>query len=272
MAKHWPDTLWIVRHGQSAGNIARDAAEAAALEVIALEMRDVDVPLSPLGERQAEALGRWFAAMPAEQRPNVVLASTYRRAQSTAQLIARAGGLASPDVEITFDERLREREFGILDQLTKAGIIARHPEQAELRKRFGKFYHRPPGGESWCDINLRLRSVLEWISREHAGQRVLIVCHSVVVLCFRYLLERLTEDEILKIDRETEVANCSVTGYAYHPDAGPRGAPGGGLALRAYNFVAPLEQAGEPVTSRGDKVPAEVAADETSAEKAKRSS
>ena len=253
MTQQWPDSLWIVRHGQSAGNVARDAAEAAALEVIALDMRDVDVPLSPLGERQAEALGRWFASMPAEQRPNAVLASTYRRAQSTAQLIAQGGGLASADVEITCDERLREREFGVLDLLTKAGILARHPEQAELRQRFGKFYHRPPGGESWCDINLRLRSVLELISREYAGQRVLVVCHSVVVLCFRYLLERMTEEQILTIDRETDVANCGVTGYGYHPDAGPSAAKGGGLLLRAYNFVAPLEDAGAPVTAKPDK-------------------
>src|SRR6476661_3383494 len=94
----WPDSLWIVRHGQSAGNVARDAAEAAALEVIALEERDVDVPLSPLGEKQAAALGRWFAAMPANERPNAVLASTYRRARDTARIIADASGLASPEV------------------------------------------------------------------------------------------------------------------------------------------------------------------------------
>src|SRR3954471_2059059 len=136
MAQQWPDSLWIVRHGQSAGNVARDAAEAAALEVIALEVRDVDVPLSALGEKQAAALGRWFASMPASERPNAVLSSTYRRAQETARIIAAMGGLASGEVEITCDERLREREFGILDQLTKAGIVARHPEQAELRKRF----------------------------------------------------------------------------------------------------------------------------------------
>jgi hypothetical protein len=31
-----------------------------------------------------------------------------------------------------------------------------HPEQAEMRTRLGKFYHRPPSGESWCDVILRL--------------------------------------------------------------------------------------------------------------------
>ncbi len=40
------------------------------------------------------------------------------------------------------DERLREREFGILDQLTTMGVRELFPEQAEFRRRLGKFYHR----------------------------------------------------------------------------------------------------------------------------------
>jgi len=56
----WPDTVWLVRHGQSAGNVARDAAEAAGHHLIDLATRDVDVPLSPLGEQQSRALADWF--------------------------------------------------------------------------------------------------------------------------------------------------------------------------------------------------------------------
>lgn len=250
MAQRFPEVLWIVRHGQSAGNVARERAEAEAQEVITLDVRDVDVPLSPLGERQARALGRWFSQMAPEARPTIVLSSTYRRAEHTAIIVRDQGGLAHPAVPLIFDERLREREFGVLDGLTKRGIVARHPEQAELRRRFGKFYHRPPGGESWCDINLRLRSVLQTIARDFAGQRVLVVCHSVVVLCFRYLIERLSEGRILDIDREDEVANCAVTAYEHDPEL-ENGH--GGLSLRAFNFVAPLEEAGAAVTTEQDK-------------------
>ena len=89
------------------------------------------------------------------------------------------------------DERLREKEFGLLDRLTHTGILERFPEQAELRRVLGKFYYRPPGGESWTDVILRLRSLVETLTREHAGQRVAIVTHQVIVLCFRYLLEKL---------------------------------------------------------------------------------
>ena len=247
--QRWPDRLWIVRHGESAGNVARDEAYAAGLAVIDIAHRDVDVPLSALGEQQAGALGAWFAAQPEDERPSVVLASPYLRARETGAIIARGGGL-SPDAATIVDERLREKEFGILDRLTKVGIEQRFPDQAALRARIGKFYFRPPGGESWCDVILRLRSVLDTISLHHSdpGSRVLIVAHQVIVLCMRYLIEELSESEILAIDRAGEVANCGVTEYAF--DA--TGSRGGRLRLATYNFVAPLEQAGAPVTSKPD--------------------
>ena len=249
MEQRWPDTLWIVRHGESAGNVARDAAYAAGLATIDIAERDVDVPLSAAGELQSVALGRWFARLTETERPCVVLVSPYLRARHTASLIESAGGV-DPRAQILVDERLREKEFGVLDRLTRLGIEQRFPDQAEMRTRLGKFYHRPPGGESWCDVILRLRSVLDTISLHHSGpgSRVLVVAHQVIVLCLRYLLEGLDEAQILAIDREGDVANCGVTSYFFNPALGDAGA----LQLRAYNFVAPLEEAGAPVTFTPD--------------------
>ena len=116
------------------------------------------------------------------------------------------------------DERLREREFGLWDRLTTAGVRAEIPEQAEQRAFLGKFYHRPPGGESWADVILRLRGALDTISLHHADRRVLIVCHQVVVLCLRYILEELDEAQILAIDKEGDVVNCGLCEYAFEPD------------------------------------------------------
>jgi len=229
--------------------VARDAAYATGQAVIDVAQRDVDVPLSALGEEQSRALGRWFAARPAAERPNVVLTSPYLRARETWAIVARAGGVA-PDAVTIVDERLREKEFGLLDRLTKLGIEQRFPDQAALRARIGKFYFRPPGGESWCDVILRLRSVLDTISLHHSqpGSRVLIVAHQVIVLCMRYLIEELNEAEILAIDRAGEVANCGVTEYVLDVGAAAEGR----FRLQAYNVVAPLEEAGAPVTSRPD--------------------
>jgi broad specificity phosphatase PhoE len=241
----WPSSLWVVRHGESAGNVARDAAEAGGLEVIDIAERDMDVPLSDTGHAQARALGRWISALPADQQPTVVWTSPYVRARQTAHDLLHEAGLVVP---VVVDERLREREFGVLDGLTRKGIVAQFPEEARRRTRLGKFYHRPPGGESWSDVLLRLRGALEELRRETAGERVVLVAHQVVVLLVRCVLEQMTEEQILEVDRQAEVANCSVTSYVYDETVGHRG----GLRLQAYNEVTHLEAQDEDVTAEPD--------------------
>ena len=245
----WPDRLWIVRHGESAGNVERERARIAEALTYDFGTRDADVPLSCLGERQADALGRWFAALPEDERPDVFLCSPYVRARQTMQRVLQQCGTDCD--RIRYDERLREREFGVFDGLTRLGVRDRYPEQAQALDLVGKFYHRPPGGESWCDVILRLRSAMDTLSLHHAGRRVLLVSHQVVVLCLRYLLERMSEAQVLEIDRQKDVANCAITGYGFDPALGKAGK----LVLERYNFVAPLVQAGEPVTTEPD-VPA----------------
>jgi broad specificity phosphatase PhoE len=236
----WPERLLVVRHGESAGNVARDKAEAEQLERIDIAERDVDVPLSEAGEEQAAALGRWLTEQPEAERPTVLWASPYLRAQQTAEIALKTAGLSLPAV---IDERLREREFGVLDLLTRRGIIAQFPEEAERRKRLGKFYHRPPGGESWSDVLLRIRAVLDDVRRDCEGERVLLVAHQVVVLLVRYVVERMTEEEILAIDRQGDVANCSVTAYVLE-DGQP--------TLLAYNAIDHLEEHDAEVTAEPD--------------------
>lgn len=242
MQQRWPSHIWIVRHGESAGNVARDVAMSSGATRIDIAERDVDVPLSLLGEEQGRAVGRWFAEMPAFERPEVVLASPYARAVGTARLIRSEGGFAE-SIELGVDERLREKEFGVLDRLTREGIEKLYPDQAEFRRILGKFYHRPPAGESWCDVILRLRSLLDTLYLHHEGRRVLIVAHQVVVLCLRYLLENMDEASILGVDRQGDVANCGITEYAATPS---------GLRLLRYNFTVPMEREGETVTVAPD--------------------
>lgn len=248
MQQRWPRALWIVRHGESAGNVARDAAQAAKAARIDIGLRDVDVPLSELGVRQATALGHWFAGMAPDERPDVLLVSPYLRARQTAEQIGNVGGFGIGLTDHQVDERLREKELGLLDRLTRLGIEQEFPEQAALRQRVGKFYHRPPCGESWCDVILRLRSALDTISLHYSDRRVLIVGHQVVVLCLRYLLEGLDEERILEIDRQADVANCGVTEYRFDPEQGSHG----GLALKRYNFTAPLTRESTSVTAEPD--------------------
>lgn len=241
----WPKRLWLVRHGQSQGNIARDAAHEAGASVIDLDLRDVDVPLSDLGHEQAQAAGRWFAALPEDEKPEVLLSSPYVRAKQTAEAICAAGGLVGGAKPTIIDERLREREFGVFDGLTTLGIKEQYPTEAAHRAKIGKFYHRPPGGESWADVILRLRSALNTINLQYANKNVLIVCHQVVVLCIRYILEELTEGDILAIDKQSDILNCGICAFDFEPNHLSLCVP----KLVLWNHGAPLEEQGTPKTA-----------------------
>lgn len=246
MAGRWPATLWIIRHGESAGNIAAREATEGGDHHFRLAMRDADVPLSPMGEAQAEALGRWFSAQSGGTLPDIILTSPYVRARETAQRFLGAGG-GHARTELLVDERLREKETGILDGLTPDGVAALHPDQAHQRQIIGKFYHRPPGGENWCDVIQRLRGVIDRISLHYPGQHVMIVAHEVVVFCLRYILENLDEAGVLAIDALGDVANCAVTEYRYEPAQS-------GLVLTRFNATDAVQAHGVAVTDARDPI------------------
>ena len=81
-------------------------------------------------------------------------------------------------------------------------------------------------------------------SLRHDCDRLLVVAHQAVIMVFRYVLEELTEQELLAVDREEQVANASLTSYAI--DAG------GDLRLVAFNDVDHLVDEDEDVTEEPD--------------------
>jgi len=226
-----PRALWFVRHGQSEGNVLRDAAEADELDRVELPTRDADVPLSELGTQQAQAFGRWLAGSPASERPTVVLASPYLRALQTAAHLGAAAaeqGVLLPEIEV--DERLRDREMGVWDTLTWRGILATDPQEAERARRTGRYYHRPPGGESWADLVLRLRSLLAELVAGRAAERVLLVSHDVPIQLCRSLLEGTGEADVVRLITGTRYVNCGLSSFEAEDDR---------YRMTAYNEVVP---------------------------------
>lgn len=233
--------LVLVRHGESIGNLAAAEARAAGAELIDVPARDADVTLSPLGREQSAAVADALAAMGPDAAPDVLVCSPYVRARETADLAC--AGLTLPS---RVDERLRDRELGVLDRLTFAGVEARYPEEAERRRWQGKFYHRPAGGESWADVVLRLRSWLSDLDRDWPGRRVLVVSHDVVIALVRYVCERLDEEQVLELARERPLRNASVSRLLRTEDLG--------WTTTSYDDVAHLEAAGLAVTEhRGER-------------------
>ena len=228
MEQKWPSSLVVLRHGESARNVAKDIAKAAGKHSFDLGLRDLETPLTKRGHEQARETGRYLSS---RYKFDVIYSSPYHRTLQTAEDITAALRNSPP---LVMEERIREIEFGILDGLTGKGIRARFPPEYKRRKREGKYWYRPPGGESRPDVALRVQSFLGTLTRDYRKKSVLVVCHSVIVLIFRRLLERWSEDEYLKIDREQDVLNCSMTAYRYDAKMGK-------LLLDYYNKVSHLD-------------------------------
>jgi broad specificity phosphatase PhoE len=200
--------LILVRHGESDGNLAAAEADRTGAETIAVPARDADVLLSARGREQAAALGEHLGTLGPHEVPESIWTSPYLRAQETARIAIEVSGLQMP---LRLDERLRDRELGVIDALTGLGVQRRLPLEAARRNWLGKFYYRPPGGESWADVALRVRSLLADLDREEDGRRVLLVCHDAVISLFRYVAERIPEQELIEDARARAIPNAAIT-------------------------------------------------------------
>ncbi len=148
--------LILIRHGESEGN--RDRRFTISPEA----------PITELGRRQAcEAALR----IKERFRPVLVIASSYRRARETGEIIA-----AQLNLPIETTPRLREQSLGEL-----AGkpyeAVGEDPAFDPMRS----WLWRPPGGESHVDVRTRVAPVLDEIARRYADQEVVVVSHGGVM-------------------------------------------------------------------------------------------
>lgn len=233
--------LFLVRHGQSLGNVAAEAAQRDALERIDVPARDPDVELSDLGREQAAAVGAYLAGLAPDERPQVVWSSPFVRARTTAEIALDKAGL---DLDFRIDERLRDRDMGITDALTAAGIAAKYPEEVERRQWLGKFYYRPPGGESWADVVQRVRGVLTDLAAAEKHERVLVAAHDVVLLLFCYVAEGMDEAQVLERSSTNGLRNASVTRLVRDEESVT------GWRVTEYNHDAHLRDLGITVTDQ----------------------
>ncbi|BCJ50913.1 phosphoglycerate mutase [Actinoplanes sp. NBRC 14428] len=222
--------LVLIRHGQSASNVAFPEADAAGLLESGLTGRDADVALTEVGAGQARAVGRWLAGLPGGRLPEVVITSPYLRARETWRIAAAASGRELPAPRT--DDRLVDRLLGDLEMLTRAAIEQRFPDEPGRLAAAGEYGYRPPNGEAFEDIAARLTSFLADLGRDHAGRRVLVVAHDSVVLMMRAVIEELDWDGVEAAAGAGPVRNASITRFD---------GSSGRLVLDGYNLVDHLD-------------------------------
>ena len=137
--------LILARHGQTAVNAGGR-----------LQGR-IDAPLTELGRRQAEAIGRALTGA------DLVVSSPLRRAVDTAAYIAD---------DVIVDDRWIELDYGDFDDVPIAEVGADIWDRWRSDPTFA-----PPGGESLLDVGRRVRSACEELVERAARDDVVVVTH-----------------------------------------------------------------------------------------------
>lgn len=252
----WPETLTIVRHGESAYNELRGlkendplyqefktaydnqedserilelAKQVMAVGQFVLKVGDHNTALTERGQHQAEVTGNKLSHR--IDLPDVVLVSPYDRTRDTLHHMAK-GWPELGQVKTIEDDRLREQEHGLALLYSDWRIFQTlHPEQKALREAQGPYWYRFPQGENVPDVRDRVRSITDKIVRDWSEQRVLLVVHHLFLLGFRANFEDLGEAGFIDLDEHDKPINCGATIYRGNPAEGQDGH----LELEVYN-------------------------------------
>ncbi len=157
--KIFPESmLYLIRHG------AIDATQEKRF------VGQIDPPLSPDGRKQSERQGRQLANVPFSK----VWCSDLKRAYETAAIVCRNRGLnLQPAPE------LREINLGQWDGVAMSQIREQFPDLWQARgEDIGHI--RPPGAESFADLQQRVVPFIRRIAAQSAGN-TLIVTHAGVI-------------------------------------------------------------------------------------------
>jgi probable phosphoglycerate mutase len=194
----WPKLLVLVRHGESVGNV-RTADERAEFPAATHELC-----LTERGCEQARATAEYLRR---EFPPfDVRYVSYYERAKQTMNILC-------PDERVYEDPRLTEAQRGIWHVMTHAQILEQYPFEVKRKEREGYYHYRPPGGENWADVELRIHSFLGTLSRDYEDKNVLMVVHAHWLILFQRLIHHFSIEEAVRRYSEAQVKNASVTAY-----------------------------------------------------------
>ena len=183
-------TLVLVRHGQSEWNLKNlftgwknpDLTEQGLKEAIE-------------GGAALKAYGIRF---------DIAFTSVLIRAERTCDIILE--GVGQPDLETIHDEALNERDYGDLAGLNKDDARKKWgEEQVHIWRR--SYDVPPPGGESLKDTGARVWPyyMMDILPRVLAGQNVLVAAHGNSLRSLVMVLDRLTRDEVTKLNLATGV-------------------------------------------------------------------
>ena len=262
----WPASITMIRHGESEYNELRARKAADPLYKAFRSSFDKDVtaahPWTPpeevhslrtkvlaqqvyekytLAKSDHRTLlnehGHWQARQTGAllngiiPMPDTVLISPYDRTMQTFHSTV-AGGFDIGDANIVYDDRIREQEHGLVILHSDKRVFQTfYPEQRQLLERTGRYWYQHPQGESVPNVRDRLRSLLNTLTRDYAGKHVTMFTHHLTILAMRSIIERLTPEAFINLDKHETPVNLGITMYQQNAHAGENGK----LELAFYN-------------------------------------
>lgn len=259
----WPKILRLIRHGNSEGNRLKHEMENDYLWPEFVEayeknyrspqtrrlakilndkyyrtFSDYETPLSDLGWEQAIKTGSYLKQN-AVNLPDTIFISPFMRCRQTFEGVAKSW----PELKKIpqyIDGRIREREVGLRALYSHWRIFnVFHPDEKEYYDSLGPtaYYHcRYSHGESVDDVMERMRNGwLETLIREFSACEAWAFGHGVSIMSTRAIIERMSPEEFLQLEKSDPPKNCSITTYRCDPKLGLNGK----LILERYNETAP---------------------------------
>lgn len=170
-------TIYLFRHGQTDFN--RDKKFTGWL----------DAKLTDLGLQQAQKI----ADLLAKKTINYAYQTRLSRSKDTLAIVLRN----HPECKRIFtDDRLIERSYGDLSGQLHADIIDKYGQE-QFDKWHRGWDNRPPGGESFADVEIRVKNFITDLrsSIQDPASIIVISAHGNSIRLFRKIMENATIDE-----------------------------------------------------------------------------
>ncbi|MBN1599613.1 MAG: histidine phosphatase family protein [Bacteroidales bacterium] len=181
--------ITVIRHGETEWN-----------QTMRLQGKQ-DSPLTKKGWEQAEKV----AAAIKDEKFDCFITSDLGRALDTSKVINRYHNL-----KLIKNENLRERNFGVMEGLTRDEIKDKFTEV------YNGYMHRKekyeiPGGESLVTFYKRVTDEMNVIVRKYKGQNILVVAHGGVLDC----IMRMMFNYPLSARRGFSIYNAAINMFSY---------------------------------------------------------
>ncbi|OGJ62383.1 hypothetical protein A3A67_04350 [Candidatus Peribacteria bacterium RIFCSPLOWO2_01_FULL_51_18] len=184
--------LTVVRHGETDFNKAR-----------IIQGSNIDMPLNKTGKAQAKKAGEHLKG----QKFDIVISSDLKRAKETANIIAAEIGVPFGGNFPVF----RERDLGKWTGKAVDTLLAEQPLLKKSKITFTR--ETPPDGESFDKFIKRAEEAHDFLLKNFAGKKVLLVAHGGILRALKMLIERLPYSEVAL----NELDNANTENYTLTP-------------------------------------------------------